>query len=281
MYTFYLTSKSKENIEETHDLKTFVGFYNCRYFLTKEGEANDPVLYSTARSRRGVTQNSYLVEQQIDGILNNGIRSEKDVMKILAWKIGKIKHKKSQIDLAKGKNIAYHSDWEKAEECDVKRYGKEWKEIKPFAKYIADNICHLEKLAANDRPIEVLSELRQAQDCLKLKWIGPVYLLTLLYFISKGNYPIYDQFAHYALKAIEEQKSFTEQQYTTDDINCEVDQTADLERFFSTYKEKYLKRLQDIFQDEYKNRDVDRALWVYGHLYKDRKTKTDKTTSNK
>ncbi len=38
------------------------------------------------------------------------------------------------------------------------------------------------------------------------------------------------------------------------------------------YNKNYVNKLNEIFGDEYKsNRDIDRALWVYGHLFNNNK----------
>ena len=44
--------------------------------------------------------------------------------------------------------------------------------------------------------------IKKIMDC--EKYIGPVYAITLLYFLSQGKYPIYDRFAHIAVKVISE-----------------------------------------------------------------------------
>ncbi len=101
-----------------------------------------------------------------------------------------------------------------------------------------------------------------------MKGIGPVYLITLLYFISGGKYPIYDQFAHFSLMGIEEGSSFDRKKFTEKDLRTEVSTEKDLETFFKSYQENYIKRLKNIFGEQWNHRDTDRALWVYGHLYK-------------
>ena len=47
------------------------------------------------------------------------------------------------------------------------------------------------------------------EDFLKINvyGVGPVYGITLLFFASKGKYPIYDRFANLSLKAIFEEKT--------------------------------------------------------------------------
>lgn len=55
-------------------------------------------------------------------------------------------------------------------------------DIRKISEYIANNITRLED-AAMKAPQEVLCELRD----LNITGLGTVYLITLLYFISRGN----------------------------------------------------------------------------------------------
>ena len=100
---------------------------------------------------------------------------------------------------------------------------------------------------------------------------GTVYIINLIYFKSKGNWPIYDKYAHKALKAI----YFGRRPYeiwipgapgktiitkkngivANKEVNC-------------MYSE-YLWLLDEIFgghdYETMHGRLIDRALWVYGH----------------
>ncbi len=74
----------KEN-EIITDNKEFIKYYNERYYLY-----TDKVI---SASNKSVFKNSEFIENQIENLLNNGIKDENDVIHILAWKTGKIKHK--------------------------------------------------------------------------------------------------------------------------------------------------------------------------------------------
>lgn len=93
-------------------------------------------------------------------------------------------------------------------------------------------------------------------ELIKIKGIGPVYAITLLYFISKAEYPIYDNFADIALQAITDKDSWK---------NTYNDKTIYSWKNYEEYK----KTIFEIFGDkEYqKNRKIDQALWAYGHLF--------------
>lgn len=96
--------------------------------------------------------------------------------------------------------------------------------------------------------------------------IGPVYAITMLYFITQGEYPIYDRFAKMALSAILKPAKPGELiQYT---------ELPDKSR--KTFLD-IMKKEMDVYQEQIKsafgkryweNRNIDRALWAYGHLFK-------------
>ena len=65
----------------------FISIYSKSYFINEK------------RLVKGVSQNSSYAESEIEKILKNGIKTELDIVHILAWKIGKINHKKAQINL--------------------------------------------------------------------------------------------------------------------------------------------------------------------------------------
>lgn len=228
----------------------FIEMYNKSYFRSAE------------RVVKGVTQNSKVAETEIERILNEGIKTTNDVINILAWKIGKIKHKATDEN---GK-ITFSKDWEDPYHFNILRYGKEWKGIKCFAEKIVEKFCELHKKSENC-PQEVLNELEKQAP----KGIGTVYLITLLYFISQGKYPIYDRFAYIALQGI---KTGAKPLATKIDPQTLPDRTS--KKFKSVYEdciEPYMKDLSDVFGSDYNSsieeyRNIDRALWVYGHAFK-------------
>lgn len=203
-----------------------------------------------------VSQNSRITEAEIDRLLKDGIKSRLDVYHILAWKVGKIKHAESEA----ANEFVYASDWIGAENGIVKRYGKQM-DITDFASYIVDNISLLEEKAESD-PQRVL-------ECLKGNapaGLGTVYLITVLYFISRGKWPIYDRFAMMALDAISEGKKPGE---AVSYIELPDKNSKKFDTVMENCKQTYIMQLETIFGKDYnQNRDVDRALWVYGHLFK-------------
>ena len=200
-----------------------------------------------------VGQSSRFVEDHIDTLLKNGIQKPLDVVHILAWKIGKIKHSESQ------DSFVYADDWKNAEQFVAYRYNRKF-DIQTISEYIANNITQLEKNAEN-HPQQVICELRD----LHINGLGTVYIITLLYFISRGQYPIYDRFAWKAIQAICDDKK------PGDIINASElpeKKSRAFDTVFDTQMISYMKKMDSVFGSAYQeSRDVDRALWVYGHAF--------------
>ena len=242
-------------------------FYDCRTNLSISKDEfiemyNKSYFRSAERVVKGVTQNSKVAETEIERILNEGIKTTNDVINILAWKIGKIKHK----DTDENGKITFSKDCEDPYHFNIYRYGKKWEEIKEFVEYIVKHIDRL-YLTSKDSPQEVLNELgKKAKN-----GIGPVYLITLLYFISKGQYPIYDRFAYIALQEI---KNGAEPFTTRIEPQTLPNKTS--KKFKSVYEdyiEPYMQDISLVFGSDYNSsieeyRNMDRALWVYGHAFK-------------
>lgn len=222
----------------------FVKIYGDSYFIGKKRIVN------------GVGQNSRYTEEEIEKVLKYGIKTPIDVVHILAWKIGKIKHSESE----KKREFVYAKDWDKSESfCKVYRYGREF-DINKISSYISENIGSLEK-EVSESPQNVLCKLCEQS----VKGIGTVYLITLMYFISRGSYPIYDRFAKKAIDAIVNDVKpggvIKERQLPdkTSEKFCKI---------MENEMKEYMCSLEAVFGSDYKDRDIDRALWVYGHMFK-------------
>lgn len=228
--------------KERMNQKEFIQLYNESYYVGAQ------------RLVKGTIQNSRYTEKEIDELLRNGIKTKKDVMHILAWKIGKIKHQESN----ESNKWVFSKGCENTEDGRMKIYRKEI-DFNEFAEYIVGNIAELQEQSIS-QPQEVLNKLK----CKAPSGIGTVYLITILYFLSKGEYPIYDRFAKIAVDAIKsgvipgEYVQYNElPEKNSKKFNCLMDEII-------SFKED----IESIFCDEYgKSRDVDRALWVYGHSF--------------
>lgn len=177
---------SSDGSWDTISKKAFVEKYNEIYFT---GQKN------------GTRKNSCFAEKRVEEILCKGIETIDDVVLILAWKIGKIKHSSSDNE----RKIKYASDWNCAETGnfeEIKLFGKNFN-IVPFAEYIVEHRGELEDILKTgpDGAQCVMNTLKEQSQSLG-NMMGTVYLITILYFLSRGDYPIYDRFAKIAIDAI-------------------------------------------------------------------------------
>lgn len=230
-------------------LEKFVNDYSKDYFLSGKGLVP------------GLSRSSEYVEKVITDILDKGIKTEPDVARILAWKIGKIRHKESEDN----KKFIYASDWVNAEQLSATRYSKPFP-LDTIAHDITSEITGLEKIAKED-PQGLLNTINKPE----YRGMGSVYLVTLLYFLSKAEYPIFDQFAMKALSAIKGNTAPKVGEKVGVEVEF-IDLPDKQSKRFSNIMENemaiYIGMLDEIFGDKWKtDRDIDRALWVYGHLF--------------
>ena len=189
-----------------------------------------------------------VAEKEIERFLSQGLDSVApfDVMRILEWKLGRIDHKRSQCE---GKTWYRH--WDEMKQYKTKTRSGEI-DAGELCKFVSENYSRLKK----ETPFNVFNEL-VVQDVSNL---GTVYIITLVYFITQ-ECPIYDRFAHQAIIAIKEDKEPGELvKYS--ELPGKTDSNA-----YQKYNDCYFERLRNIFPN-YMDRDIDRALWVYGHLFR-------------
>lgn len=265
---FFMPSGKKDISAEE-----FVKYYSEDYFLDNKNQVHIPYLRRSSRD----------IEKEITAILKDGIKEKRDVARILAWKIGKIKHRKS---LDEGQ-FRYSDDWMNVESCAeqldgaVRLYSKNIKNfpIGRIASYLLENRDSLESRAkgASSEAQEVLDMLKDED----FDRIGTVYMITLLYFISRGKYPIYDRFAMLALSAIDSEKSPKPGEKVCVDVKFKELPSKESSRFatimdneISIYKEKfnevfgvYKESITPNLTEIELKRKFDQALWVYGHLF--------------
>lgn len=223
-------------------IEEFLKQYEPPYFV------GEPPVKSV--SGRVIGQNSHLAEKEMQTYLEKGIMHSEDVIKILDWKIGRIYHKASDIE-----GVVQYKDIPFDHFVVRSMYGKEIK-VKKLCNYIASQYSSLS--------IQTPEEIYRSLLNLNISGLGTVYLLTLVYFISKGESPIYDRFAHQALDALEkglEPKANEVPKHTVPGKNSK--------HAFNWFENQYAKRLKTMFPGYYKERKLDRVLWVYGHLFKD------------
>ena len=183
-----------------------------------------------------------------DDVLKSDIFKYADFAKIMAWKIGKINHKESQYG---DKDIVFYKDWKNCMNSNPDIYGYELK-LKEYHEMIL-----FEGLAE-----KCYKEIIDVLLASKVKGIGPVYAITIMFFLTKGKYPIYDRFAANALEAISKKqiaRPICNKNTCSEKVIKQYGDFADGMRCL----------MNELGEDNYLTyRQLDRALWVYGHGYK-------------
>jgi len=130
---------------------------------------------------------------------------------------------------------------------------------------------HSESFYMTKKPEDIWKEIldfviEQKQN---LDGLGTVYLITLFSFITGGEYPIYDRFAMASLASIYMMKENNTYVPKTSTI---ITQAPPIKKEAygllqeGSFYSKYCNLLKRYF-NEWKERSVDRGLWVYGHSF--------------
>ena len=223
-------------------IKEFLDFYNKCYYL----------------------KNNVEIEDRIKEILENGIQSPVELFRVLAWKLGKINMKKS----TKDSFVYYEGMNEKS--MQLRLYSNDDIMLKSD---ITELYKIIEKYSGNcntnEKAQSFLNEIKT--ETAKKGWgkyFYSVYMITLLYFVSNGKYPIVDSFAYVALEAIDEQYVFgTRKGYPglASRENTKFEEIV-TKGTYKTYIDRFKSFLQLIKEPDL--RKVDQALWTYGKLFK-------------
>lgn len=254
-------------------MRLFIEQYAKAYYYPENGKIDQPLIKRLSRC-------SQYSEREIDSLLEleSGIKNEEDVIHILAWKIGKIAHK----TCSEKKPFSYSSDWADLENYDkwachssTIRLRKNQFPIKEIAEYVLSNLNHWEEDIEQNTWFCVLEDFNNTKREKGWHGLGTVYCITLLYFISKGKYPIFDQFADKALDVISQNKeafpNADDKKYEPIPSDLPTKDEKKMGEFKERYK-RYCKKIETLksqLSDRYRdpqNRDLDRALWVYGHI---------------
>lgn len=196
-------------------------------------------------------KNNIFVERRIIDLLNKDDEfSDDDCFLILAWKCGGINHLKSEDN-----NIIYNFGWDQPSKTrklkgKIINYSGLCNIINAFRKEVKQggNIKVL-----YSQQLDIFKNLE--------KRIGPTYATTLMYFASKGKMPIYDQFAGRAMDAICNKPLKNDYVLTYDGGQRYFTFFEDITREF---KDEYINRNKNRNMEKW--REVDQALWAYGHV---------------
>lgn len=205
------------------------------------------------RIHRG-TQGSRFVEDQVCALLDHNrvpSLSIADLIPLMAWKIGMIGHRASEA----AKEIVYRNSWNTRM---VNRYGHNFS---ASITRLANEMPTILEKANSGRPQRLFDMHTE------LESFGPVYILTILFFVTHGKYPIYDRFAHIAAEAIDAglpPGSPVPSAYRS------LRTWEDYEHYMELLRRAFGPCPQRPETSGFIPRSVDRALWVYGHFFSER-----------
>lgn len=253
------------------DIDTFIGRYECLYY--DPDSCPDSYQWQYFHSKEGLKERySRLLKELLDiGSLNvSNYHAEEEVMKYLnssvfnkyalAWKAGKVDWKNDHLVTADSfeKDENYINGY--GGKIDKNAFQTYCSELKGLKNIIIQYVEEGNWKEAYRTVMEISP-----------KNIGPVYNINTLFFMTGGKAPIYDVFAHKAVKALLFGIS-----------PCEVylggnPDKHDVDKVVAMYQE-YMILLKMLFKEWFKNkqkndmfipRELDRALWVYGHSKKE------------
>lgn len=221
------------------------------------------------------------IERAIDFLFEKEEWTQKDVHRMLAWKLGKINHReceKQNKDKEIAQEFIFHNGWSNDNNESYYRMQLpnssviEGEDFNSLAKKVCD--LHKSYYRKEIGSEGVWEELVGFASDEKYNGLGTVYLVTLLYFITNKDKPIYDRFAMAALvvKELEEKGILIHNDAVIRGCSSlpskKEAKGKKLLTEINQYKQ-YCALLKKHFpNDGWKGRDVDRALWVYGHYFK-------------
>lgn len=221
--------------------KSFIDKYEQFYFVKEEYTENEKELLGTILKNKS----SYAVEEYADNVLKKSMPLDK---RVFLWKAGRLTEKYSG-----------PQDTEKISQIRVRNgRGHEIDNADAF-------IYEIRKITLINREEnfkENYKKLLEISKQVNLKNVGAVYLITILFFLSNKEYPIYDYFAHKAVKAL-----YLDKKPNKIFVGGAPDKT-ELDKVIAMYEE-YVYLLDQVFGYHNIERELDRSLWVYGHYRKE------------
>jgi len=217
--------------------------YEPYYFL------NGP---TSGRRINGRNQSSRFVEDQVCALLAKTVPlSQHDLILAMAWKIGGlIDHGRSEAS----QRIEYLQNWPTTLTVTVQYGTRDFSRSIPS---LANNMNTILKQVSQGNPRYLFDLAPQ------FAGFGNVYILTVLFFVTHGRYPIYDRYAHIAAQAIDQDLPPGSRVHYK-----ELQKWDDYDRYMNL-----LRAINKACPQQFGNpsmlisRPGDRALWVYGHFF--------------
>ena len=211
--------------------KDFIETYEKAYFKGNSKPDGIPRL----------NQTSCEIETYIESLLNKPEEyTTQELLEIVSWKAGNLKELGQPIKCSTGYGISINKE--------------------QLEKYLAsinqkaDDIRNKAKNPDNATLLDIYTNMLPEVP----KYFGSVYILNLLYFITKRQLPIYDKFAHKALIALS--TGVAPSEVTVKPAPAKGSKKSVIKMYT-----EYIHLLENLFGQKAISRSLDRALWVYGH----------------
>lgn len=267
-----------------NDLQAFIECYEKYYFYSQPDAEKKGVPKNLGTTKREV-EDFFFYKDGEPSIVKP--LTYENVEYAVAWKAGRLGD-----DLnSRGKPIIDNYDYKK-KGFKIGRSGtillfEGEKGLKAYYNYLNNNkkdIIEQYKSAINTGTGEIdqkyltkmysIASAKRAEKEYVPNGIGSVYIINLLFFLSEGEIPIYDQFAHKALASLYI-KQISNGKELIAPYSIFIGSAPDkmsISAVVNMYAE-YLSLLKKVFGKCNIERNIDRALWVYGHCSKPYKTK--------
>lgn len=209
--------------------------------LEREIKFWENMYFDNSEKMVGVPVNNQVDESVEDDIFKNHYNGKVDI-EAVAWKLGR---------LTTG-GVQYNN----TNDGIINGYGKHinLEELKDYIERINANVNVIKDKMKEEKLVDAFKMLAEKSP----HNFGTVYIITMMFFISQGEIPIYDRFAHIAVKAIYADK-FPYEIYVGEAPSKKAPEAA------INMLNEYRWLLQKTFKSSSINRELDRALWVYGH----------------
>lgn len=224
-------------IEET---KKFIAIYRPLYFSKCDKE------YLEFASSSLNVEIKHPVRREFEEYVIDKLKEKRQDVKTIKWKLGL--NLDSDVDPVKTQHATYSLDSlnEFCEKTNNANYNFSYEGIRDTF----DSICQL-------------------VDDLGLKGYGSVYIISSMFFLSGGKIPIYDYYAHAAIKSLIFEKSPMEV-YVPESVEKNAFSRGNTKfKMAINLLFEYMQQLGTIFEkrdsDMLIPRELDQALWVYGH----------------